>query len=127
MRKLALLLLVGACGGDLHSIQELMTDDMLYMVTVEAAPVEPVVGDVLLTIGVKDHNTMEPITEAALTVEPWMPAHDHGIQGDPVIQETGDGEYEVSFAFSMSGQWDVTIDVDASQGTDQCVASFDVQ
>ena len=55
-----------------------------------------------------------------------MPAHGHGISGEPLVTEVGDGTYTAVFAFSMSGTWEVTISVDGSAGADSVTIPYDV-
>ena len=51
----------------------------------------------------------------------------HGISGEPSFQETEAGLYNVQFEFSMSGAWEVQLDIDAEPGQDQVVTDIEVQ
>ena len=35
--------------------------------------------------------------------------------------------FEVDFEFTMSGYWEITIDIDGVEGSDQLVAAYEVQ
>ncbi len=81
----------------------------------------------MLDVHVTGHDSGEGVTGATLAVEPWMVSMDHGIQDTPQIDEGNDGHYDVSFAFSMPGSWEVRVDIDAAHGQDDAVVTFDVQ
>ena len=67
------------------------------------------------------------IEGATITATPWMPSMDHGIAEEPSSQETEAGLYNIQFEFSMSGVWEVQIDIDADLGSEQVVIPIEVQ
>jgi hypothetical protein len=67
------------------------------------------------------------LTDAALALDFWMPDHGHGLSGEPVIVPVSTGIVEASWTFSMSGYWEITLDVDGPAGTDTAVTGWEVQ
>lgn len=69
----------------------------------------------------------DPITDASVRIEPWMPAHGHGttvIDTPP----TGDGSYATEeLYFNMTGRWEVRVLVDGPSGEDRLVLHFEVK
>ena len=119
-------LLLG-CQGDLpDTTGEGWTDAGLYELIVTPQPDPPVAGDTVLAMEVLDVDGAA-VTEATVTVTPWMPDMDHGIMGDVTISEPTPGQYEAAFAYSMPGYWELTIVVDGGPGVDQRMVAYDVQ
>ena len=118
--------LAGCAEGDAFPL-EIIGEQMAYHATISPSPAPPVAGDVSLDVLLMDHATMEGVEGATLVVEPWMPAHNHGIEGTPAVSDDGGGTYTVDFAFSMPGVWEVRIDIDGASGVDRVVAELEVQ
>jgi len=62
---------------------------------------------------------------ASVRVVPWMPAHDHGVQEDPVVFDRGGGVYSVeNIELIMTGHWDLAVEVSKGDRSDRAVFSF---
>lgn len=62
-----------------------------------------------------------------LTVTPWHPALGHGVLDKPVVTERGSGKYQIrNIAISMTGRWELKIDVRKGSSRDRAVFAFDV-
>jgi hypothetical protein len=80
------------------------------MVEPNFEPDPPQSGEVELTLKLTVDG--EALEGAEVDLEPWMPAHDHGSNTEPVVVEEGDGIYRVDdLTFSMPGLWDITVDI----------------
>ena len=89
-------------------------------------PDPPQAGDVDLQIDLSVDG--EPVTGATIDVEPWMPAHDHGANTVPVVEELDDGSYMVDdLSFSMAGHWELRLDVDWDDGDSQMIIDLEVE
>ena len=64
------------------------------------------------------------VTGASLEVTPWMPAMGHGINDKPVVTQVGQGAYTAAWEYSMGGDWEVEIAVEAAPGIDTFVLPF---
>jgi nitrogen fixation protein FixH len=59
---------------------------------------------------------------AQFAIELWMPAHGHGGSSVPTVTERGGGKYESDdLIFTMPGEWEVRILVDAGERHDAFV------
>ncbi len=68
-----------------------------------------------------------PVEGAGLSVEPWMPAHNHGSDQEPGFEEVGGGTYRISgISYTMPGLWELRIHVKAANGEDDFVVGYDV-
>ena len=70
----------------------------------------------------------EPVEGAEIAVEGGMPEHDHGLPTSPrVTRELGDGDYLLEgVRFHMNGDWEITVSIDAVQGSDTVVIRLDL-
>jgi hypothetical protein len=68
----------------------------------------------------------EPVHGAEIRVSGGMPAHDHGLPTAPrVTRELGGGDYLLDgLRFHMNGEWQITVDVQASGGHDTVVIAL---
>lgn len=124
---LAILLLV-ACTADGDPAEgPVLTDAGLYRVDATPTPDPPVAGDAALHLLLSVAESDAPVTGAALAVEPWMPAMNHGIMGEVTVSETGEGHYHAEWAYSMPGWWEVTLTVDAAEGVDTVTLGYEVE
>ena len=93
---------------------------------VRTAPSQPPtrgVSSVRMTLKRSDGT---PITGAALTVVPWMPAMGHGTSVVPTVTEEGDGSYRVDDVdMFMPGVWELRTTVSGAT-EDQVVPSFQI-
>jgi hypothetical protein len=63
-----------------------------------------------------------------IEVAPWMPAHQHGSDEAPVIEERGKGRYLIEkLKFTMPGEWDVYIQVNDGEKEDTAIITVDVR
>jgi hypothetical protein len=116
-----LLSLLLACASPEGDDPSSTTDGGLYgyeVVWAEAPATGAVEMDLLLFVG------DEPELGAAVEVEPWMPAHGHGISDPPTVEELEDGAYRCSWWCPMAGEWEIRFTVDGSAGADE--GAFDV-
>lgn len=73
-------------------------------------PMEQGSNEILLTV--HDAETHEPKDGLTLTVEPWMPHHDHGSSAVPSVTAEGNGNYLVqNVVFTMPGDWELRIHI----------------
>lgn len=89
------------------------------------ADAEPDVGDNDWVLTVTDGTN--PVPAASVVVEPWMPAHGHGITPPTYIGAAGDaaGVYVVpTFNLIMPGVWEFKIDISEGMVSDTAVFTF---
>jgi hypothetical protein len=62
-----------------------------------------------------------PVPHARISFDGGMPQHHHGFPTSPrVTEELGDGRYRLDgMKFSMSGWWEMKLNIDSAVGTDQ--------
>lgn len=90
-------------------------------------PASPQTGDAELHFDLFDAGG-EVVADAAISVEPWMPAHGHGSPETPSVMEMSAGNYHVTnIVYSMPGTWDLRIDVDTGEVSDRFVVTYEVQ
>ncbi len=65
------------------------------------------------------------VTEAEISIQPWMPEMGHGIDIEPVIEEKGGGLYHVSnLVLTMGGHWELRVVVSKDSVADIAVFDF---
>lgn len=68
-----------------------------------------------------------PVEGAQITVKGGMPAHNHGLATDPVVDEIGGGDYRLQgLRFHMMGHWELTLTIHAEGVTDEAVILLDL-
>lgn len=103
------------------------TDDGLYLIDLAATPDPVVAGEESeLMMHVMNLGDEEHVQGAVVGVDPFMPEHGHGIEDDVEVTEPQMGMYVAAWTYTMSGYWEVTIDVDADAGADSVVVGYDV-
>ena len=141
------LILVSACGKEddnsanspMHSCGTAYTIDTFklgmqkstkeqhFTITLTAAsPAPPDMGYNDWTIAVTGQNS-NALESASITLTPFMPEHGHGTSpADFSGVATGTaGEYSIErFPLTMSGIWQITINVDDSSKNDEAVFTF---
>jgi hypothetical protein len=115
-----------ACDG-CNLGTEADTDGGTFHVTYSVTPDPIVVGedfDVrVIVYDAADMSTM--MSDATVDVDAWMPLHGHGMSVTPTITPNGDGTFVASgMQFSMTGHWEVTVEVTHGEVTEQVV--FDI-
>lgn len=70
----------------------------------------------------------QPVTNADITVEGGMPAHDHGLPTFPrMTQSLGNGEYLIEgMRFHMNGYWEISITINAGSDHDTIVIPLEL-
>jgi hypothetical protein len=101
-----------------------LTDNNLYSL-------EIVIPEKHLKMGVNTieiivhHSTGGDVSQAELTVTPWMPSMGHGVMQQPVITERGGGLYSVeNVILSMTGHWQLQVKVAKDDKVDSAVFDF---
>jgi hypothetical protein len=101
-----------------------LTDNNLYSL-------EIVIPEKHLKMGVNTieiivhHSTGGDVSQAELTVTPWMPSMGHGVMQKPVITERGGGLYSVeNVILSMTGHWQLQVKVAKDDKVDSVVFDF---
>lgn len=120
-----------ACDGDHAPDQrgatQLTSANGSFTATFRPDPDPPVTGTNALDIELGDDHG-EPVAGAALSVEPWMPAHGHGSSHAPVVEELGGGKYRASqIELSMPGAWELRIGVSAGESADSFLLEVEVR
>lgn len=70
----------------------------------------------------------QPLTNADITVEGGMPAHDHGLPTLPrMTQSFGNGEYLIEgMRFHMNGYWEISITITAGNDRDTLIIPLEL-
>ncbi|MCA9567760.1 MAG: FixH family protein, partial [Myxococcales bacterium] len=92
---------------------------------VSATPDPPDVGDNDWVIAISDGSQM--LQGASVILEPWMPAHGHGLNPPTYIATPGSspGEYVIpTFDLIMPGVWEFRINVNRVMVSDNAVFTF---
>jgi hypothetical protein len=103
------------------------TQNEHFTITLSAAsPAPPDIGDNNWTIAVVDQSS-NALESASITLTPFMPEHGHGTSPadfNGVATDTA-GTYSIEdFPLTMSGIWQITINVDNSSKNDDAVFTF---
>ncbi len=116
-----------ACEATTDTAQDgpVVSDDGLYELVLTHTPDPPIAGDSTLLIELTAGGAT--VEGAVVDVEPWMPAHEHGISDAPVVTDDGGGLYTAAFAYSMSGTWELHFDISADAGDDTAMTTLEVQ
>jgi hypothetical protein len=101
-----------------------MTKEGKYRLEISIKGVELKPGRNALDITVRDAGGRF-VQGADITVSPWMPAMDHGVDIKPVISEKGGGHYSAENVYLfMAGHWELRIDVEKDGVRDRVVFDF---
>lgn len=83
---------------------------------IDATPGPPIKGTNAMTLEVLDADG-RPVSDATVTVTPWMPDHAHGSAVKPVVTSLGDGTYSVEKVYlAMAGLWQIKVAVQPAAG-----------
>ena len=124
-----ILLLTAACSGSDgdptgDGVQETVGN---ISITTHFTPDPPIAGENTLHIHVEDLDG-NPLTGAAVSVDPQMPMMGHGSNVDAVVTEDGNGDYTAApVAFTMIGEWEVTVDVAAGDASGELVLKVTIE
>ncbi len=120
----------GSCAGDTFSagLEKSGKAGKLTVTLESAEPAPPEKGDNLWTIRVTDPGGAA-LSDATITVTPFMPEHGHGTSVQAVATPKGDGRYELfPVNFLMPGKWEITLDVGLAGGqSDSVLFTFCVE
>ena len=104
-----------------------VSEQGLYEAHITPEPAQPSTGENTLMIHLMDREGNN-VEGADLGVEPWMPAHGHGSPETPVVEDLGDGIYEVdNLVYSMPGHWEVRIEIKNDGHSDRIVVDYNVE
>ncbi len=131
--------LLMACGDDDHenhgaepngdeaaTASGLYETDEGFVLDLAFDPDPPRTGEVDLHIELSLDE--QPVEEAHIEIEPWMPSHGHGANTVPQVHEMGDGQYHVDeLTFSMPGHWELAIDIEAREIKSSLLIDLDVE
>jgi hypothetical protein len=99
-------------------------DQSIRVVLVATDPVAPLVGMNTWTVRVEDASDAA-VSDASLTVAPYMPDHGHGSPLVPVATSNGDGTYAIApLYFFMPGVWRIGITVSPSDASPSSTVDF---
>ncbi|GMV12862.1 MAG: hypothetical protein AMXMBFR56_10860 [Polyangiaceae bacterium] len=119
-----------SCAGDTFSagLQKTGKSGKLTVTLESADPAPPQKGDNRWTIRVTDP-AGAAISDATVTVTPFMPEHGHGTSVQAVVTPKSDGRYELfPVNLLMPGKWEITLDVGLPGGqSDSVVYTFCVE
>lgn len=100
------------------------TEKGLFSVKIMVQDKELKPGKNTIELLIRDKNGRD-VERAEITVTPWMPEMGHGVEIEPVISEKGKGLYTADNVYlSMSGRWELRIDVQKGDARDRVVFSF---
>ena len=114
-----------ACGGRAEAFSAGMSKmgeaGKLEFVLVDSNPAPPQQFDNVWTVQLNDASGAA-VEGATLTVQTWMPDHEHGSPKQAVVTDEGGGKYTLEpVNLFMPGYWEVTIGADAAGETDSAV------
>ena len=98
-----------------------------YRVAYEPAP-DPIPLNELfrLRVTVRDRSG-RPVRGVGLAASAAMPAHQHGMNLEPKVRQTGEGSFEVEgLLFHMPGRWWIQLDLQAAGKEEKTRAVFEV-
>lgn len=113
---------LAACSADAGLAAPIELTSVSGEITGTLAPGSGRVGTNVLTVELADLDG--PMAGATLAVEPWMPAHGHGSPRETTVLDLGEGRYEVTVYFNMTGAWELQCSIDDDEDT--FVLSFPV-
>ncbi|MGB0639162.1 MAG: FixH family protein [Myxococcota bacterium] len=118
-------------GGDDTAIEdgnfttEATTEGSTWTLQYESVP-SPIVLSENFSLNIDVINSEGPATDATLTFDATMPAHDHGMNTEASVSSNGDGSFAVTgMQFHMTGHWRLHATVSA-EGQSEEYAWFDV-
>lgn len=91
-------------------LEKVSASGKLHVTLLDMRPAPPQKGDNAWTIAVRD-DAGAPVSDAALTLTPFMPDHAHGSAVTPVVAPTDEnGNYSVDEIYlPMAGYWELTV------------------
>lgn len=113
-----------SCGSTTPDVREVETDGGTWWVSYTPSP-DPLPVQALFSLEVSvasslDHTDL--IEDSQIKVDAWMPSMGHGMNVVPKVVSHGDGTFTVSnMEFSMTGDWEILVDVTRQNVTEQAV------
>ncbi len=120
------LLTVYGLSAALHPADNIVREsaDGIYNVELLVKGKDLKLGRNTIDLLVRDRNG-EGIEGAGIILTPWMPEMGHGVDIKPVVKEKGQGLYTVDSVYiSMSGQWELRIEIEKQGVKDNAVFDF---
>ncbi len=122
----------GSQGHEKHGKFTKHSADSTLLVTEKGLfSVEMVIPENKLLVGVNTieliiHDNMDrDVTNATVTVTPWMPEMGHGVFEEPIVSEKGSGLYRVeNIIIVMGGHWEFRINIKKDNTEDNVVFDF---
>lgn len=114
---------VQSCGST-PDVRDVVTDGGSYYVSYTPSP-DPLPVQQLFSLDVtvasaQDHTDL--IEDSTIVVDAWMPSMGHGMNVVPKVVSHADGTFTVSnMEFSMTGDWEILVDVTRAGKTEQAV------
>lgn len=113
-----------SCGSTTPDVREVETDGGTWFVSYtpspDPLPVQALFGLEITVASALDHSDL--IEDAQLHVDAMMPSMGHGMDVVPKVVSHGDGTFSVSnMEFSMTGDWEILVDVTSANKTEQAV------
>ncbi len=97
--------------SQLGSMSEDEANDVTLKVLVPETDENLDEGDQDVWILLYDEGEDEPITDADVEIEAWMPMMGHGTSGEEDPEHVAEGMYNGQTNWSMGGQWELRFDV----------------
>lgn len=117
MRRWIAALLLCACGAAGEAADEGLREGREGRFWGALSATAPRPGAVTLTLRLTDAEE-QPVEGAAVTAEPWMPAHGHGSPEPTTVTEIGGGEYQVDAVLPMPGHWEIRVEARVGDAVD---------
>ena len=110
-----------------QELLDLKSEKGLFYASFTPDPDPPTTGENALEISLADPNR-QPVAQASIEIEPWMPGHGHGTPIVPVVTDLGAGKYHAQkIDFMMPGFWELTVGVRSGDLRDTFVVAYDVK
>lgn len=114
---------VSSCGST-GDVRDVVTDGGSYYVSYtpnpDPLPVQELFGLEVTVSSAQDHTDL--IEDSSVKVDAWMPSMGHGMSVVPKVVANGDGTFTISnMEFSMTGDWEILVDVTRNGATEQAV------
>jgi hypothetical protein len=112
------------------AMQQNRTEQGLYFVSLEFTGTQVKVGKNSMKVFIGDSKTKAPLKDKLdIEIVPWMPSHEHGMNGQAIIKEIGKGVYLIEGVnLSMPGLWEIYVRINkGKKGEDTAVFNVNVK
>jgi len=111
---------VAAIAADRSQVPAMTVDSKHFRVTYESKVTPLPLNQIHSWVLHVDTLDSKPVEGADISVYGGMPAHKHGLPTEPVVSETGQGDYLVEgIKFSMNGSWQLWFNIRAGEIIEQ--------